>query len=498
MQVIPAEDLIQALRGSGLFNPEQTEKLIHELVPFGDDAESMMRLLVDSDRITRYQLKKVVRGKGSDLVVGPYIVTDKLGEGGMGKVYRARRAEGGTETIALKVVRAPLIANPTVRGRYAREVQTAGTLAHPNIVRLYDAGEANGKFYLAMEFVDGIDLARMMQDFGKLEVTEACEYARQIALGLQHAHEKGFVHRDIKPSNVVVAGERHLPQATEPAVVKILDLGLARAIDPDDMVVPHLTRDHTVVGTPDYMSPEQAKNSKRADPRSDLYSLGCALYFLLTANVPFPRLGPIEKIIAHQTQEPIPVEKLRPDVPLELVRLLRRLMAKNPEDRIQTARELAELLEPFSRYADGAAPVEVTVRDSKSYQVSPAISNVSGVRPTPSSTSMPGPLTLLELADDTPPKPQAVTPADHMPRPIVPKTAERPTGRRAKTKEAKARRKLRPQKPKKQPKKLQKQPKQPKQQQQQTQRHIPQWVWLVFAILGVGVLALMLWLVAHS
>jgi serine/threonine-protein kinase len=486
MQVISSEDLIQALRGSGLFTPEQSEEIVQELAPLGTDANAMMRQLVLTDRLTRYQLKKVVYGKAVELLIGPYIITEKLGEGGMGKVYQARRLEGNKETIALKVVRAALVANPVVRGRYAREVQTAGTLDHPNIVRLYDAGEANGKFYLAMEFVNGIDLARLMRDFGKVEVTEACEYARQIALGLQHAHDKGFVHRDIKPSNIVVAGERHLPQATEPAVVKILDLGLARAIDPDDMVVPNLTRDHTVVGTPDYMAPEQAKNSKRVDPRSDLYSLGCAMYFLLTGNVPFPRLGPIEKIIAHQTQEPVPIQKLRPDVPSAVVKLVARLMTKNPDDRIQTASELAKLLEPLSRYPDNAAPVEITVRDSNLHDIAPPSPVTSAEAP--SSASMAGPLTLLELQDseDTPrkPLPKPVAPSDRTPRPKgeVPKS-DRSPGKKKKPQSFAQ---------KKHKHKQKRKPKAPAPPQQTSQ-----FVWITVAILGIVLLGLMLWIVTH-
>ncbi len=151
-----------------------------------------------------------------------------------------------------------------MHSRYAREVEAVGKLHHPNIVRVDAAGETDGKIYLAMEFVDGIDLARMMRDYKQLGVVEACESARQAALGLQHAHEAGIVHRDVKPSNIIVAGERHLPPANEPAVVKILDPGLARAFDPDEMVAPNLTRDHTVVSTPDHMASEQARNPRLA------------------------------------------------------------------------------------------------------------------------------------------------------------------------------------------------------------------------------------------
>jgi eukaryotic-like serine/threonine-protein kinase len=190
-------------------------------------------------------------------------------------------------------------------------------------------------------------------------VEEACEYVRQAALGLQHAHDRGFVHRDVKPGNILVAGERHLPQATEPVVVKLLDLGLSRAIDPDDVVVPDLTRDHTVVGTPDYMAPEQARSSKQVDHRADLYSLGCTFYFLLTGRPPFPDGNKLEKLMDHQGKPPPPIRHLRPDVPGAVAAILDRLLAKRPEDRVQSAAELAELLEPLARYPEGAAPVPV-------------------------------------------------------------------------------------------------------------------------------------------
>jgi len=482
MTLETSEDLLAALQQSGLFTAEQFEEIVRDLNPSQGTAESLMKRLVRREQITVYQLKKVLHGKADELQVGSYIVTDKLGEGGMGKVFRARH-RGTGETVALKVVRSALIANLVVRGRYAREVQTASTLAHPNIVRLYDSGEADGRFYLAMEFVDGIDLARLMHDFGKLEVAEACEYTRQIALGLQHAHEKGFVHRDIKPSNIVVAGERHLPQATEPAIVKILDLGLARAIDPDDMVMPNLTRDHTVVGTPDYMAPEQAKNSKTPDPRSDLYSLGCALYFLLSGQVPFSGRGPIEKIIAHQTQLPQPLLSLRPEVPRGVIELIERLMAKRPEDRIQTAGELAAALEPYTHYAADAPPIRSVRERAAKTDGDPVSTSMGAGTVVPSGASSLGPFSHLALSTvDLPstPQPQSIAPSDRTPQPRTPSTDKR-SQRRPRAKAQSSSRKRR----------------RTKRTSREKWGEVPQFVWVAVALLGLCIVVGMLLVLAY-
>ena len=415
MQLDTAEDLVQALHVSGLFTPEQFAVLARDLSAFGPDVQGGMRYLLKRARVTHYQLGKVIRGKAADLFIGPYVVLDKLGEGGMGKVFRARHTRLD-RTVALKVIRPSLVSNPTVRGRYAREVEATGKLDHPNIVRVDDAGEADGKFYMAMEFIDGIDLDRMMRDHRPLEVVEACEYTRQAALGLQHAHEAGIVHRDIKPSNIVVAGERHLPQATEPAAVKVLDLGLARAIDPDDMVAPDLTRDHTVVGTPDYMAPEQAKNSKAVDARADIYSLGCTLYFLLTGQAPFPTGNALQKLMAHQLEQPAPLQGLRPGVTAAVAEIVARAMAKKPDDRFATAGELAAALDLHARYPDESAAVSVVSVPSRAAPASP-----SGDAP-PASTFPPfslgsstGPL--YDLQPEPAPAPQPVAPSDATPRP---------------------------------------------------------------------------------
>lgn len=362
MQIESADSLIQSLRGCGLFTPEQMLALVRELAAVGDDPNALMRHLVSRNRITVYQLRKVVRAKAAELFFGDYVVLDKLGEGGMGKVYKARQTRTG-RTVALKIVRSHLLANPLVRMRYEREVQAAGQLQHPNIVSVFDAGEVTGRCYMAMEFVDGIDLSRLIKAHGILPVAEACEYARQAALGLQHAHDAGFVHRDIKPSNIIVSGERHVPEATSPAFVKVLDMGLIREVGLDNPADGRdLTRDGTVVGTPDYMAPEQAKNSSTVDHRADLYSLGGALVFLLTGRPVFPDGSAIEKLMRHQVDDPPPLRKSRSDVPEELAVIVNKLLEKKPADRFQSARALAKVLEPFCSHATGGQPVSLRSR----------------------------------------------------------------------------------------------------------------------------------------
>jgi len=349
MQIETANTLIDALRSCGLFSPDQLEGILRELAALGDDTPALMRHLLQREWMSLYQLRKVVHGKAGELHLGPYVLTDKIGEGGMGKVYRGRRVADDSP-VAIKIVRPILLSNPMIRQRYQREVETALTLKHPNVVAVFDAGEIDGRSYIAMEFVDGIDLSHLVKEFRALEVAEACEYVRQAALGLHHAHEAGFVHRDIKPSNIVVAGERYILGATEPAIVKILDMGLIRSVGFDSDGDRHdLTRSGTVVGTPDYMAPEQAKNSSTVDHRADLYSLGCTLYFLLAGRPPFPDGNPIEKIIKHQLEAPLPLQALRPEVPTSVAEVVARLMAKAPADRFPTALAAAEALAPLAR-----------------------------------------------------------------------------------------------------------------------------------------------------
>jgi serine/threonine protein kinase len=466
MAIPTTEDVLATLRASGLLAPDRFEVLAREVTPFGSDLAALLKHVVKRKHFTVYQLKKALNGRTADLFVGPFVVLDKIGEGGMGKVFRARDTRDGA-TVALKVVRAALLSNPVVRGRYEREVQATGKLDHPNIVRTLDAGAIDGKFFMALEFVDGIDLSRLMKDCGALEVVEACEYVRQAALGLQHAHDRGFVHRDVKPSNIVVAGERHVPQATEAAVVKLLDLGLSRALDPDEMVAPNLTRDHTVVGTPDYMAPEQAKNSKSVDTRADLYSLGCTFYYLLAGRVPFSAPSAIEKILAHHTEVPTPVQALRPQVPNALAELIARLMAKRPEERPNTAAEVAARLEPFARYSPGARPV--VLRGGAETGPPSEASDVPLVLPLePGGGSSVGPSPLFELVDEVPRAEQKPPRADDTVRDAP--THKLPGPRRVAPRAPAERARVAPAR--------------------------PAWLWPTIAGVGFALLALALWLLS--
>jgi serine/threonine protein kinase len=301
-----------------------------------------------------------------------YRIVEMLDQGGMGTVYKAQHRLM-ERLVALKVIDHGLTSKPDVVERFRREVKAAAQLNHPNIVHAYDAEQAGDSHFLVMEFVEGTTLARLVEQQGPLPAAQACDYVRQAALGLQRAFEHGMVHRDIKPHNLM---------RTPQGVVKILDFGLARLMSetrpsplPTKEVIdrgasPTLTQLGMVMGTADYMAPEQATNAHAADCRADNYSLGCTLYFLLTGQQPFPEGTVLDKIMAHGTRKPRPLSDFRRDVPPALVRVLERMTAKDPEQRYQTPAEVAEALRPFTgaqqrrprrrRYAVAAAALLLT------------------------------------------------------------------------------------------------------------------------------------------
>src|SRR5262245_3270357 len=311
-------------------------------------------------------------------------VVDLLGTGGMGAVYKAEHRMM-KRTVALKVINPKFMQSKQAVERFHREVQAAARLHHPNIVTAHDAEQAGGAHYLVMEYVPGTDLQKVLEQRGPLPIAEACEYIRQAALGLQHAHENGMVHRDIKPQNLMLSGVdeaarfvvssgRSEPLRLRAASVKILDFGLASlteaAVADEDTSQPStadlqksgLTQAGALMGTPDYMAPEQAKDARTADIRSDIYSLGCTLYALLSGKVPFPGGTAIDKVIAHSTNQPRPIKEFRADVPAALVKVLQKMMAKDPAQRYQTPSDVANAVAPFVRIATADAPAGSTAQ----------------------------------------------------------------------------------------------------------------------------------------
>jgi serine/threonine protein kinase len=270
----------------------------------------------------------------------------------MGAVFKARNWKLG-QTVALKLVRKERLTSADAVKRFQREIRAAAQLDHPHIVRALDADEVGGTHFFVMEFVEGVPLKHLVKERGLLPVAEACDYVRQAALGLQHAFEKGMVHRDIKPSNLLL---------TRDGVVKILDMGLARTATTATEESSTLTQEGAVMGTPDYMAPEQTLDSHLVDIRSDLYSLGCTLYYLLTRKVPFPGGSFGEKLMKHQLREPEPVETLRPDVPPAVAAVVRKLMAKDPARRYQTPAELVSALDavPHSVSSETSATADLS------------------------------------------------------------------------------------------------------------------------------------------
>ncbi|MBA2115546.1 serine/threonine protein kinase [Bremerella alba] len=285
-----------------------------------------------------------------------YRIIRQLGQGGMGIVYQAEH-KLMERVVALKVISSRLMKNELAVERFHQEVKAAAKLSHRNIVTAYDAEQAGEMHFLVMEYIDGISLDQLVARRKPIPVLHACNYVTQAAQGLQHAFERGTVHRDIKPHNLM---------RTTRGTIKILDFGLARFAtqseqSPDD---PGLTADFTALGTPDYMAPEQARDSKRADIRADLYSLGCTLYFLLAGHAPFPEGTAFEKVIGHCERQPRPLSEIRDDIPPEVIAIVEKMMAKSPDDRYQTPGEVVEHLKPFGHPNSLYASDTTTTRPS--------------------------------------------------------------------------------------------------------------------------------------
>jgi eukaryotic-like serine/threonine-protein kinase len=331
-----ADDFLRTVLRSGLMERSKLEAAVRAVPQVTrDDPDALAEYLIKAGRLSRFQANKLLRGTSSGLVLGSYQILAPLGKGGMGRVFLARDHRNG-ELLALKVL-PPRRAREEerLRVRFQREMEMSQRVAHPHLALTYEAGVCQGVYYLAMEFIPGKSLYRLVSDDGPLPVPRAAALFAEAAAALQHAHEQGLIHRDLKPSNIMVTPNNH---------AKVLDLGLA-------LMQGETVEDRTVVGgqgyvvgSMDYIAPEQTEDAAKVDNRADVYGLGCTLYFALTGRPPFPGGTSIEKIIKHRTQAAAPLNRVDPNVPAGFAGLVGRMMAKRPGERPPSAAAVREAL----------------------------------------------------------------------------------------------------------------------------------------------------------
>jgi serine/threonine protein kinase len=339
------EELLDLVRKSGVVEEKRLSSHLSRVRESGaaqTDVFEFATQMVRDGVLTKFQAEQFLQGKWRRFTLGKYRVLEKLGSGGMGSVYLCEHTLM-RRRVAVKVLPPQKSNDSSSLDRFRREARAVAALDHPNIVRAYDMDQDGDLHFLVMEHVDGASLQEIVKaNPAGIDSLRACHYVRQAALGLQHAHEAaGLIHRDIKPGNILV--DRN-------GIVKVLDMGLARFFhDEEDQLTKKF--DENVLGTADYLAPEQALDSHTVDIRADIYSLGATFYYVLTGRTPFSEGSVAQKLIWHQTRAPRPVRSIRPDVPESVVAIVEKMMAKSPDDRFQTPQSVADALEPLTRTA---------------------------------------------------------------------------------------------------------------------------------------------------
>jgi serine/threonine-protein kinase len=341
---------------SGLLDAERLSACWNAIAPEKRRAPEhldrrLARKAVAAGALTLWQAQHLLAGRIRGYKVDRYVLTDMIGEGGMGRVYLA------TDTrlkrpVALKILAPERVNNPRAVARFQREGMLGAQLQHENLVRIYDSGESCGRYYLVMEHIDGKTVETLIAEEGSMPPAPAVRLVRQVALGLEHLHRKGLIHRDVNPRNILV---------TRDGIAKLADLGLAVDLAEEERV----TREGATVGTLDYLAPEQARDSHAADIRSDVYSLGCTLYRLISGQVPFPVPSLPGKLLAHQSMSPTPLHQLVPGLAADLADVVARMMRKSPDERYATPSQVAHALKPFEHASNCVADGEDVSQHSR-------------------------------------------------------------------------------------------------------------------------------------
>ena len=335
------DEFVELVQKSAVVEEKRLSAYLEKLRSSGaapSDARETATQMVRDGILTNFQAEQLLQGKWKRFTIGKYKVLERLGQGGMGAVYLCEH-KLMRRRVAVKVLPEAKAADPSSLERFYREARAVAALDHPNIVRAYDIDQDGKLHFLVMEHVDGASLQEIIKKNGTMEVLRACHYMRQAALGLQHAHDAaGLVHRDIKPGNILI--DRN-------GIVKILDMGLARFFyDEEDILTKKY--DENVLGTADYLAPEQATDSHTVDIRADIYSLGATFYFCLTGRTPFQEGTVAQKLIWHQTRLPKPIRSFRPEVPDGVISVIDKAMSKDPAARYQSPLEMADALSEWT------------------------------------------------------------------------------------------------------------------------------------------------------
>jgi|SRR5262245_3239282 len=337
-----------------------SQDAVSDLLREARDVETARRLLVSGKHVTEYQAAHLLRGHTDGFFLGPYKVLDRIAKGRMAGVYKAVHESG--QVVAIKVLPASKAKDAETLARFKREGRLLTQLDHPNVVRAVAVGEADGKHYLALEHLEGDTLDDVLQKRKRLPPAEAVRVAHEAMLGLGHLHQKGMVHRDLKPANLMLVEPSGKKTEIADRAVKILDIGLGKAVFEEGDTVQKITGDGVLIGTPDYLAPEQAKDAKRVDIRSDIYSLGCVLYHALTGQPPFPDKSILNQVMRHATEPPRPLSDFLSEVPAGLQDVMNWLLAKDPAQRYPTPERAAQALSVFLRGPTSPKSVPATIQ----------------------------------------------------------------------------------------------------------------------------------------